>query len=151
MNVRQNGQMSDGKRHFKTSVRRQTLIRLNKGRKKIWLFLMFLTRPPNSSPVHAFLWRSWNPLAKFPRTWRMRPSSKSPPENGKDFPSALPNSCYLKPFCSISCLHFGLAARIPSTSFQVIQSFFLRSNILWAVFVWNRHVMHILPKPKRKL
>ena len=32
--------MSDGKRHFKTSVRRQTLIRPNKGRKKIWLFLM---------------------------------------------------------------------------------------------------------------
>ena len=32
--------MSDGKRHFKTSVRRQTLIRPNKGRKKIWVFLM---------------------------------------------------------------------------------------------------------------
>ena len=40
MNVRQNGQMSDGKRHFKTSVRCQALIRPNKGRKKIWLFLM---------------------------------------------------------------------------------------------------------------
>ena len=42
MNVRQNGQMSDGKRHFKTSVRRQMLIRPNKGRKKIWLFLMYV-------------------------------------------------------------------------------------------------------------
>ena len=91
-------------------------------------FWQHWTGPPNSSPVQAFLWRSWNPLEKFPRTWRMRPSSKSPPENGRDFPSALPNSCYLKPFCSISCLHFGLVARIPSTSFQVIQSFFLRSN-----------------------
>ena len=44
--------MSDGKRHFKTSVRRQTLIRLNKGHKKIWLFLMQW-----QGCLSSFLWR----------------------------------------------------------------------------------------------